>query len=816
MTARNKAGLLIAVSAAAFLAACDSSEERSEKHYQSAVELIEAGDVTRGMIELRNALQLDDAHKEARWLFAEQLLAQGRSQEAFGEFLNVAERFPNEAEPRIVVAELALDNRQWELVERHGTRAVELAPDDRRVAIIDASLRFREAVLAGDTNARRDVVQQVEALFEETPDNASLPAILIEHYGIERDLESALAVANRGLEAQPQNAELHLARLNILEARGDIDALEERLVELNERFPDERDYQLMMIRYYGLRGEVEKAEAFLRGISSPLDEDLAGYTSLVAFLRDTQGNEAALAELDAGLQARPGDPTLLALRATLLFDSGDRDRGIAELEQLLASEDAGPDALSIKMSLARMLLVTDNEVGARKLVEEVLAIDAVQVDAVKLQANWMIDDDRSTEAISILRRALDVEPEDAELMTLMARAHARNGDADIARDLLGLAAQSSGFAPEESVRYARTLISSEEYATAETTLISSLRARPDTPSVLIALAEIYVLTEDWPRAEQVEATLRRIGTPETISMADDLRLELLRQRQGTDEALSFLEGQLQAGQGDSRALSALIQGYVQSDDLETARSTLEAATEQNPDDPQLRYLEATLLVAEGKPEAAEEVFRALLETYPTNEQLWLSLMRVLAAQQKPEEVSRVLSEGLEALPDAPNLLWARASELERALDIDGAIEVYEKLYTLGSSSVVAANNLASLLATYRADDPESVERAYTIARRLRGTDNPAFQDTYGWIAYLRGDYEEAANYLEPAAAALASDPVVQYHLGMLYLSLERREQALIQFERALALAGADDPRDQFVVAREKLAELETNAPIQAQ
>jgi len=64
--------------------------------------------------------------------------------------------------------------------------------------------------------------------------------------------------------------------------------------------------------------------------------------------------------------------------------------------------------------------------------------------------------------------------------------------------------------------------------------------------------------------------------------------------------------------------------------------------------------------------------------------------------------------------------------------------------------VVVANNLASLLTAHRTDDA-SLDRAYRIARRLRGIDVPAFQDTYGWIAHRRGDYAEALDYLRPAA-----------------------------------------------------------------
>ena len=59
---------------------------------------------------------------------------------------------------------------------------------------------------------------------------------------------------------------------------------------------------------------------------------------------------------------------------------------------------------------------------------------------------------------------------------------------------------------------------------------------------------------------------------------------------------------------------------------------------------------------------------------------------------------------------------------------------------------MVANNLANLLMA-RADDAAALDRAHAITRRLRGTEEPAFQDTYGWIAYLRGDHDTALEYL---------------------------------------------------------------------
>jgi cellulose synthase operon protein C len=126
---------------------------------------------------------------------------------------------------------------------------------------------------------------------------------------------------------------------------------------------------------------------------------------------------------------------------------------------------------------------------------------------------------------------------------------------------------------------------------------------------------------------------------------------------------------------------------------------------------------------------------------------------------------------------------------------------------MDTSNELVANNLASLLSTFR-NDAESLDRAFRIGRRFRGTDDAAFQDTYGWILVRRGDLDEALTYLEPAAAALAEEPLVQYHLGMAYLGAERWDEAIERLERAIDLAGPDSTLPQIATAQEALSEFD--------
>jgi Flp pilus assembly protein TadD len=127
-------------------------------------------------------------------------------------------------------------------------------------------------------------------------------------------------------------------------------------------------------------------------------------------------------------------------------------------------------------------------------------------------------------------------------------------------------------------------------------------------------------------------------------------------------------------------------------------------------------------------------------------------------------------------------------QLEHSGDHDAAIAAYEELYRERPNSVVIANNLASLLADHRADEPEIVDRAYNIAKRFRQSEQPYLQDTYGWLLHLKGDSEAAADYVIEAADALPTNPVVQYHAGAVLAENGQLAQARQYIQRALELS----------------------------
>ena len=788
------------------LVACDTAEERAEAHYQNALALLDDGDAARAKVELRSVFQLDPKHRDARAALAQLLLQEGDAEGAARQYLRLVEQHPNDVEARLILSELALLANDFEGARQHGETVLELAPESARARVIGAALDYQDAVRRDDAPERREAARRAEALRDEIPDSVINRSVIIDNLMLEGELSAALAELDAVQRIAPDERRFWQMRLAVQGRLQDDAGVETTLKEMIRTFPEDRSLPRTLMEFYASRGNLDGAESFLRDRIVPGERNDAARVSLVQFLTQARGAEAAAAEAEAMIREGTNDDLFRSLRASLLYDQGRRDEALREFEDIVANAEPGQQTDDIKDSYARILVREGDDVAARALVEEILESDPSHVAALILRAEWMIDADLVDEAIAALRKAQDQDPNNPEIFSRLAGAHLRNGDRDLAGEMLSLAAEASNRAPVESLAYARFLIAEDRYGAAETVLIDALRMSPRDPDLLARLGEVYAALRDWDRAERVEQTLRGLPGEAPRLIADQLRVTILRAQRRDEEAIAFLRELADQQEGYRAAEIAIVTTQLQRGNIDDARAYLERLLETDPDDPGLRFLLATVESAEGDHAAAERGFRALIDDGAGGERVWLELIRTLNEAGKPEEAQRALRAGLGAIPEAPDLLWMRATFLERQHDYEGAIEIYEDLYARNTATSVIANNLASLLSTYRQDE-ESLERAARIARRLKGTEFPPYQDTYGWIRFRLGDYDTALDYLRSAARALPDDPLVQYHLGRTYAALDRSEDAIRHLRRALDLAGGN-PHPAFETARAVLQELQ--------
>lgn len=779
---------------------CDNAEDRAETHYQSALELIEKGDYDRATVEFRNVFKFNGEHREARSTFAAMHRQLGNYRDAIGQYLRLVEQFPDDLQGNLALAEMYAEIGNWDEMDRFVAKLQEIAPELAATRALVVIERYRNAVTDRNPELASLAAQDAADLQEILPNYIMLRQVVIDDNIRRGDLEGALRELNASLEIEENNPSLYAVRLSVLAALGDGLAVEEQLLDNIKRFPDDDQYRIALVRFYVSQQQLDQAEAFLRGAIDPEDTDPTTRLTLLRFLTDLRGNEVALQELDAMIAMGVADPVFRSLRAGIVFEMGDYERAISDSRILLSELDRTQEYRRIQVHLARMLRDVGDIPASRQLVDEILLEDPSQVEALKMKAEWQIADDQTGQAIVGLRTALDQAPNDPDVFTLLARAHDRDGNQELVGEMLSLAVEAANQAPEQSLRYARYLISNQKLGPAESILIDALRRAPTNGEVLFELGRAYLGLGEWGRLEQVIATLERLGNDATRAQANGLKAQMLAAQQRSGEAVAFLESLVAQGEGGFDASVSIVRAYLATNAPERAKSYIVERLAETPGDNGLRFLDAAIDTNLGNIAQAEATYRAILADDPGEIRVWLGLFRLLNDTGRPVEARAVVDQSLQAVPEAVTMKWVKASLLEQDGDIAGAVEIYEELYAFDSANMIVANNLASLLVNLD-QGPDTVNRAFVIARRLRGSDVPAYQDTYGWLSYLRGDYVEAIRALEPAAAALVEDPQVQYHLAKAVLANDQTLRARDLFAQVLEMVGPADRRPFIADAR---------------
>lgn len=156
-------------------------------------------------------------------------------------------------------------------------------------------------------------------------------------------------------------------------------------------------------------------------------------------------------------------------------------------------------------------------------------------------------------------------------------------------------------------------------------------------------------------------------------------------------------------------------------------------------------------------------------------------------RQKDKDTAReqdAFASGLAALPDDPELLYARALMWERQDRIGKAEADLRRLLVIEPDNVAALNALGYTLA----DRTDRYREALELIDRARVAEpgNAAIIDSYGWVLFKLGKARQALDHLRHAYA-LQEDPDIAAHLGQVLWVLGQKDEARHYFEAARKL-----------------------------
>ena len=779
--------------AVALLAGCASSEEKAKSHYESAVKFLAEHDNARASVEFKNALRFKKDYVEA-WRGLAQTEEEGRRWGGVVAALrNLIELQPNDIPARLKLARLVSLGGSIDEAMRLIDGAQALDEKNADVLAVKASLLFRLNDVDG-------AVRTAKTALELDPKNLAAIIVLAAERSSRGDPKGALALLDSAGDVKDLG--IQLFKLKIFEQTQDLPQAEALLKRMAEVFPDQPEFRRQLVRLYLSQKRLDDAESAERAVAAARPEDTGTGLELVRFLLAVRGAAPAREELAALIQSsKDAFPFKLAL-AEFEFTQNNTAEGVRQFEALIAAAgETSEHVIVAQAKLAEYYLATKQTEAAEKLVTSILSKDARNTSGLKLRATIRMGRGEVETAIDDLRQALADQPRATDLMLMLAVAYERSGSIDLAEKQFADATKTSNFNPGVGLAYVGFLQRRGSLERAEDVVTELTNRAPKNIELLSALAQIRLLRQNWTGAQEVADAIRKLGNDRGV--ADQIQGTALSGMNKLEESAAAFENAYKAAPAATQPMFALVRAFVRAQKLDKATEFLQSVLKSSPDNAEALVLLGSVQLMSKAPDQAIRSFQLAVAKQPKNMIGYRALADYYIGQRNIGKAREVVQAGLKENPDNMLLRLSSAGLMELAGEVDAAIAEYEKILLSDPSSLVASNNLASLLADNR-DDKASLSRAQALATALRKSPVPQFKDTIGWVSYRQGDYKAATPLLEEAAAALPGQPLIRYHLGMSYMAAGAPDKASEQFKLALDQAPNATLADKIRTAMKKL------------
>lgn len=559
-------------------------------------------------------------------------------------------------------------------------------------------------------------------------DQASPPAKALQHYALAvlswQDGDHTAAQEHLGIALlfDPNAPWLHLTRGRLALEQGELATARASLIKAINLDPSDAEARLQLVRLLEIQGEYAAAVRQLETLLEQGRSDRA-YSDLVQ-LHLMLGQRAQAAELLEQWAAQPPEHLgWLQGRAALRLELDQADAAWQELAQLLEGDMAGGPALDLLMeatqrarrygsTLELLERVTQWEPGNEEMV--------VRLGGLAEQAGDHILAAQAWSRLDTLRGGMD-----ASVKLMLAQAALEAGDAHAALD----AARAAETLGEDSLLvapvHAKALARTDQLDRAFTLLEAQPGWQSD-PSTLRLRAE---LLEEAGRLEDARDNLRTALEIAPSSWSLAWTLASLEARTGAIEEARSLVDRVPdpvSGEADKLLIHATL--LREAGQAEAALALAAQGEDRWPEHPPLAHARVIWL-GERDRDAARDAARDAVARMPSDASLVQQLALLELEAGDPAHARELLQAALLAHPDHPHLL-----------------------NDLAYLSAEAGNHSDAVLAMAR----RAVDQ-----RPASG----AFQDTLGWILWMRGEGEEALRVLQRAQRLEPDDETIQRHLG---------------------------------------------------
>jgi cellulose synthase operon protein C len=796
--------------AGAFLLAlvgCGSPEEKEARHLERGIAYYDEGNDAKALIEFRNVLRLNPKNVQAVYYAGRIHERAQRWSQAFAAYQAAVADKPDFIEAHVQLGKLALLAEELQLARTTGEAITRIDPDHPDGLAILGAVALRQ----GETQQALDLAKRALAHHPDHDNSIAVYAGVLQRTG---EHERAVAFVDEAIQRRPQSAALRLLKIGLIEQTGDAERIRTAYDELVNFDPTNESYQLAFAQFLRNRDDISGAEAVLR---RTVESDYGSAQStrfLIDLIRKSRGFEAADAELRRQIERHPDEHVLRFMLAELNTQEGRFDAADSELRTVIERVGEGAVAQDALAARAQVALLRDDPALAKELAGQVVAQNAEHRGANFVRALVALRANEYDEVIRNARTALRRDPQWVPGLKLVAEAHYRKGERDLAIDALDDIVNLNPADVQAAEVLANLLTQRGDLDAAVKVWNLVLEQSEDKGRALQSRAQIAIRQQNWTAAQQdIDQLLTVADTQATGAL---LAGNLLTAQSRFDQGREWYRKAQDIAPDAPEPVIGVVRTYLAQDDLAGATAYLQQHTAAKPDDAIAFNLMGELAARRSDLDGAATAFQKAMSLQPSWATPRRQMAGALAQGGRVADAVTVLREATEMLPDNPELLNDYAGLLLAAGQPAEAIPVYERVLVLQPGSELAVNNLAALIADYRHADPAALNRALELAARFRTSNNPLFLDTLGWLYYRKGEHAVAATYLDRAVILAGDRPDLRYHLGMALANSGQKDRAIRELEQAtapqvVAYHGIEEARAMLEQLKRELAPKPTTA-----
>ena len=666
---------------------------------------------------------------------------------------------------------------------------VESLPEYVRAAdrlIDDRALQLKAGNLLLLAGRWQDAKNRARAVLRNDPKNVPALVLLGNALAGVRNLDEAIDVAQRAIEADPGRPGLHGNLGTLQMAKGDRDLAEAAFKKAVEMAGKNPGPYLSLSNFYRSGGKLVDAERLLRQAYEFAPRDIKVNRALGSLMVEANRSPEAEQYIKASAAIDEDIQSRIALADYYLLTKRHSD-AIRILDELAKNKKTFSIA---KIRTAVVHLGAGDRKKAFAAIDEVLAKNPKDVTALAFRARILVADHRLDEAAATMKNALSINSRSAQVQYMVGMVKVAQNDLEEARKAFNEALDLEPFGVDASMELAALHRRRNEIDTAISFAERSVKNQPDNLATRLTLVRtLMARSEDYPRAElETKALVERYPAQAAVrALWGDIRI-LNRDPAGARKAyeatlaldadnVQAYSGLLALDQGTKRlpALTARLDERIAKGSLDSNLLLLSAKAS---------ILSADFKHAEAKLKKAISGNEGQLDAYVLLGQLYLLQRRIPEAIHEFVNLSVLDSS---SIPTATmlGLLYHKQNNLPEAKKwYERAVQINPRL------AAPAANNLAWLYADGMGNLDQAVQYAqYAVSGNPY---QPEFHDTLGWIYYKKQMYDQALKSLSEAAGMSPKNPVVQFHIGLTYAQLGEDAKARKALEYALKVAPGFD------------------------